>query len=119
MHGSSEPSITGLARPEGQSKRILGPSGNVLVEHVVDASEYAAPEIDRGQLQAMLAESLTPGMIQWGRKLKSVTPDDTGPAAHGRPFSHAETLSCSSSGSWCGAGYSVTVPGCTTHGSGR
>jgi 2-polyprenyl-6-methoxyphenol hydroxylase-like FAD-dependent oxidoreductase len=70
-----------LARPEGQSKRILDPSGNVLVEHVVDASENAAPEIDRGQLRAMLAESLAPGTIQWGRKLRSVTPDDTGPAA--------------------------------------
>jgi 2-polyprenyl-6-methoxyphenol hydroxylase-like FAD-dependent oxidoreductase len=69
-----------LARPEGQSKRMLDPSGNVLAEHLVDASETAAPEIDRGQLRAMLAESLPSGMIQWGRKLVSVTPDDTGPA---------------------------------------
>jgi 2-polyprenyl-6-methoxyphenol hydroxylase-like FAD-dependent oxidoreductase len=70
-----------LARPEGQSKRMLDPSGNVLVEHMVDASEIAAPEIDRGQLRAMLAESLTPGTIQWGRKLLSVAPNDSGPAA--------------------------------------
>src|SRR2546430_6759987 len=36
-----------LARPEGQSKRMLDPSGTVLREHIVDDAEDAAPEIDR------------------------------------------------------------------------
>src|ERR1700749_3282504 len=32
-----------LARPEGQSKRLLDAAGTVLVEPLVDASEDAAP----------------------------------------------------------------------------
>ncbi|TQS42517.1 FAD-dependent oxidoreductase [Cryptosporangium phraense] len=63
-----------LARPEGQSKRLVDPSGAVLVEHVVDADEDAAPEIDRKQLREMLAASLEPGTIEWGAKVVSAEP---------------------------------------------
>jgi 2-polyprenyl-6-methoxyphenol hydroxylase-like FAD-dependent oxidoreductase len=61
-----------LARPEGQSKRMVAPDGTLLLEHVAAADESAAPEIDRAQLRTMLAESLAPGTIRWGHKLLAV-----------------------------------------------
>lgn len=63
-----------LARPEGQSKRLLDPDGTVLVEHVVGDDEFAAPEIDRGQLRRMLAESLDPGTVEWAARLRRAEP---------------------------------------------
>ncbi len=65
-----------LARPEGQSKRLLDPAGRVLKEHLAGPDEDAAPEIDRRQLREMLAASLQPGTIQWGRRVTSVTPGE-------------------------------------------
>ncbi|MGW1075032.1 FAD-dependent oxidoreductase [Streptomyces sp. NPDC002537] len=62
-----------LARPEGQAKRILTRHGEVLVDYRPSTHEDAAPEIDRGQLRTLLASSLTPGTIQWGRALTSAT----------------------------------------------
>src|ERR1700760_2842985 len=44
-----------LARPEGQSKRLVDPQGRLLREHVAGPDEDAAPEIDRRQLREMLA----------------------------------------------------------------
>ncbi|MGA5130020.1 FAD-dependent oxidoreductase [Streptomyces olivoreticuli] len=68
-----------LARPEGQAKRILTRHGEVLVDYRPGTHEDAAPEVDRGQLRTLLADSLTPGTIQWGRTLTSATanPDGT------------------------------------------
>lgn len=61
--------FSALARPEGQSKRLLDPSGAVLAEHLATPDEAAAPEIDRGQLRQLLADSLQPGTIRWGHRL--------------------------------------------------
>jgi 2-polyprenyl-6-methoxyphenol hydroxylase-like FAD-dependent oxidoreductase len=61
-----------LARPEGQSHRMLAPDGSVLVEQVAAPDETAAPEIDRAQLRRMLAESLDPGTIRWGTRITDV-----------------------------------------------
>lgn len=59
-----------LARPEGQRKRLLDPvTGELLKEFVPGPDEFAAPEIDRGQLRALLADSVTADAIRWGRKL--------------------------------------------------
>ena len=63
-----------LARPEGQSKRMLDPAGTLLMEHVAGPGDTAAPEIDRGQLREMLAASLTPGTIRWGRRVVAAEP---------------------------------------------
>ncbi|WP_144764032.1 NAD(P)/FAD-dependent oxidoreductase [Curtobacterium sp. 9128] len=63
-----------LARPEGQSKRMVAPDGTMLMEHVAAADEFAAPEIDRAQLRGMLADSLRPGTIRWGHRLVHVVP---------------------------------------------
>lgn len=67
-----------LARPEGQSKRLLDPSGVVLTEHIAGLDEYAAPEIDRGQLRELLARSLQPGTIRWGHRLTGLTRKERG-----------------------------------------
>lgn len=61
-----------LARPEGQAHRLLDPQGAVLKEQVPATDESAAPEIDRAQLRRMLARSLEPGTIRWGRRLTRV-----------------------------------------------
>lgn len=61
-----------LARPEGQAHRLLDPRGVVLAEQVPAADQTAAPEIDRAQLRAMLAQSLKPGTIRWGARLQQV-----------------------------------------------
>ncbi|BCJ46327.1 FAD-dependent oxidoreductase [Actinoplanes ianthinogenes] len=61
-----------LARPESQSKRMLDPSGALVMEHVVDDTETAAPEIDRRQLRELLAASLRPGAVRWGHRVTEV-----------------------------------------------
>jgi len=61
-----------LARPEGQAHRLLDSRGTLLVEQTPGPDETAAPEIDRAQLRRMLAESLNPGTIRWGRRVRSV-----------------------------------------------
>lgn len=67
-----------LARPEGQAQRVLTRHGEVLVDYRPTGAEDAAPEIDRGQLRTLLAQSLTPGTIQWGHTLTSVAPGPAG-----------------------------------------
>ena len=61
-----------LARPEGQSHRMLAPDGTVLVEQIAAPDQTAAPEIDRGQLRRMLAESLEPDTIFWDTRIDDV-----------------------------------------------
>ncbi|WP_424952701.1 FAD-dependent oxidoreductase [Deinococcus sp.] len=63
-----------LARPEGQAKRMMNAHGEVLMEHLPAEGEAAAPEIDRGQLRALLAASLVPGTVRWNHKLTSAEP---------------------------------------------
>ncbi|GII88146.1 FAD-dependent oxidoreductase [Sphaerisporangium siamense] len=67
-----------LARPAGQAKRGLTAHGEVVVDYRPDEDEDGAPEIDRGQLRALLADALEPGTIRWGRKLASVTGNGDG-----------------------------------------
>ncbi|MGY5129166.1 FAD-dependent oxidoreductase [Streptomyces nigrescens] len=67
-----------LARPEGQAMRMLTRHGEVLVDYRPTDEEDAAPEIDRGQLRTLLANSLTPGTVRWGHTLTSATPGPAG-----------------------------------------
>ncbi|MGI3779156.1 MAG: FAD-dependent oxidoreductase [Janthinobacterium lividum] len=64
--------LAALARPEGQAHRFVDPQGVLLVEQRPAPGETAAPEIDRAQLRRLLAESLEPGTITWGRRLTGV-----------------------------------------------
>lgn len=67
-----------LARPEGQHKRFVSPEGTTLVEHHPSEDEYAAPEIDRGQLRELLTTALRPGTVQWGNNVRTVSPNGDG-----------------------------------------
>ncbi|MFI1722654.1 FAD-dependent oxidoreductase [Streptomyces sp. NPDC020489] len=60
-----------LSRPEGQAMRILDTDGTVLRDWHPGPEERANPEIDRGQLRALL---LGPLDVQWGRGVARVVP---------------------------------------------
>jgi 2-polyprenyl-6-methoxyphenol hydroxylase-like FAD-dependent oxidoreductase len=61
-----------VARPEGQAKTRMDHHGTVLASFTPDAGDEAAPEIDRGQLRALLADHVDD--IRWGHKLISAIP---------------------------------------------
>ncbi|NEC68749.1 NAD(P)/FAD-dependent oxidoreductase [Streptomyces sp. SID9727] len=72
--------FTRLARPEGQEMRKFDAAdGTLRFHHRPDDDQFAAPEIDRGQLRDLLLDSLTPGTVHWGRRLRSVEGPDDGP----------------------------------------
>ncbi|WP_424215872.1 FAD-dependent oxidoreductase (plasmid) [Streptomyces sp. BI20] len=67
------------ARPEGQERRQMDPTGALLFHHVPEEGELSTPEIDRGALRDLLLDSLRPGTVRWGQALTSVEGPDTGP----------------------------------------
>jgi 2-polyprenyl-6-methoxyphenol hydroxylase-like FAD-dependent oxidoreductase len=78
-----------LARPEGQAKNRLDQHGTVLAAFVPDENDNAAPEIDRGQLRAMLAGHVEPGSLRWGHRLVAATP--LGNGTHRLKFANGVT----------------------------
>ncbi len=75
-----------LARPEGQQMRVLGRDAGVLLDLVPDREDDGAPEIDRGQLRALLLDSLAPGTVRWGHSVTRLEP--LGGGAHRVHFAH-------------------------------
>ncbi|GAA3589398.1 NAD(P)/FAD-dependent oxidoreductase [Nonomuraea rosea] len=63
-----------LARLEDQAKSRLDHHGNVLHAFAPGAEDAAAPEIDRGQLRALLAAHVAPGTVRWGHRLTEAVP---------------------------------------------
>lgn len=57
------------ARPEGESLRILDPSGNTLVEHAPEPGSGSQPEIDRSALRKLLISRVPDSAMGWGRHL--------------------------------------------------
>ncbi|KAI0266067.1 hypothetical protein BC834DRAFT_875326 [Gloeopeniophorella convolvens] len=95
-----------LARPEGEELRFADRAGAVLFEDVPwPAGEGAPgeaharegggrPEIDRGQLRALLLDALVPGTVHWDHALESATLTDADSPDAPRvalAFSHATT----------------------------
>ncbi|MFB7634608.1 FAD-dependent oxidoreductase [Streptomyces sp. NPDC056149] len=78
-----------LARLEGQAKSRRDHHGTVLAGFVPDEGDAAAPEIDRGQLRAMLHANVRPGTVRWGHKLLQATPTDRG--VHHLEFANGAT----------------------------
>jgi 2-polyprenyl-6-methoxyphenol hydroxylase-like FAD-dependent oxidoreductase len=64
-----------VARPEGQDMRLLAHTGETLISHVAGPEEVA-PEIDRGDLRALLLDALRPGTVRWGTKLDRIDGTD-------------------------------------------
>lgn len=62
-----------VARVEGQATRVLDRRGRIYVDLRPEDESATRPEIDRGDLRAILVEALEPGTIRWGRRLTDVS----------------------------------------------
>lgn len=60
------------SRPEGQATKVFDKDGKVYIDLKPEDETSTRPEIDRGVLRGLLAHSLAPGTVVWGRRLKSV-----------------------------------------------
>jgi 2-polyprenyl-6-methoxyphenol hydroxylase-like FAD-dependent oxidoreductase len=63
-----------VARREDQAKRAMDRHANVRGTFVPDDGDTAAPEIDRGQLRALIAAHVRPEAIRWSHRLTRATP---------------------------------------------
>lgn len=61
----------------GQASRVLNQDGDILLDNPDDGT-HGRPEVLRGDLRRILLESLPDHIIQWDKKLKSVSTIDTG-----------------------------------------
>ncbi|QLE70411.1 FAD-dependent monooxygenase [Streptomyces rectiverticillatus] len=63
-----------LSRPEGQEWRLYDRHASLIRHDQAGEGDLSRPEIDRGQLRALLLESLAPGTVRWGHSVRTVTP---------------------------------------------
>ncbi|MFJ9133842.1 FAD-dependent monooxygenase [Streptomyces sp. NBC_01281] len=68
-----------LSRPEGQEMRQMDADATILFHHTPEAGDRFKPEIDRGRLRDLLLDSLQPGTVRWGHRLRSVDGPAEGP----------------------------------------
>ena len=61
-----------LARPEGQSAKILDRNGNVLFEGFGNPDDMSRPEIDRLALRNLLLNSLEPNTVIWNKHVINI-----------------------------------------------
>ncbi len=64
-----------LVRPGEDAKRIVGSDGAVLFDQT-SRPLSKRPEVDRGELRAMLLASLPTGAVKWGHKVMCVAAAD-------------------------------------------
>ncbi|MGW2027018.1 FAD-dependent oxidoreductase [Streptomyces decoyicus] len=69
-----------LSRPESQEWRLYDRRATLIRHDQADEDDLSRPEIDRGQLRALLLDSLAPGTVRWGHSVKAVTPLPQGTA---------------------------------------
>ncbi|KJE22400.1 FAD binding protein [Frankia torreyi] len=93
-----------LARPEGQQMRVLGRDAGVLLDLVPDRGDDGAPEIDRGQLRALLLDALVPGTVRWGHSVTRLEPLGGGAHRSTSPTARAPSMSWSSARTGPGPG---------------
>jgi 2-polyprenyl-6-methoxyphenol hydroxylase-like FAD-dependent oxidoreductase len=78
-----------LCRPEAQAMRMLDRTGRVLRQVTPEPGELSCPEIDRGQLRALLLDSVAPDTVRWGKKVRAVEP--LGHGVHRLRFADGDT----------------------------
>lgn len=69
-----------LARPEGQSTKIIDKYGEIIYEDVGRPDDMSRPEIDRQSLRNILLNSLEPDTVIWNKHVTSV--DSVGNGQH-------------------------------------
>jgi 2-polyprenyl-6-methoxyphenol hydroxylase-like FAD-dependent oxidoreductase len=74
-----------IVHPGGESVRIIDGSGRVYREEP-DRGDFGRPEVDRGDLRALLLDSLPAGTIRWGSQVVAAQP------VEGRDGRHAVEL---------------------------
>ena len=70
-----------FARSEGDDMRVADKHAEVFMKNV-DPEGGARPEVDRIQLRGLLLDSLPEGAIQWGHKVRSISPSSNGQSKH-------------------------------------
>lgn len=79
-----------IARIEGEDMRVADKYGKLFLEEVDTQGRNNRPEVDRILLRALLLDSLPEGVIEWGHKVRSITPGSNG---NGKHEVHFETAS--------------------------
>ena len=78
-----------IARSEDDAMRMADKHGKLFLEEA-DEHEHNRPEVDRVQLRALLLDSLPEDALQWGHKVRSISPSNEGDGKH---EVHLETAS--------------------------
>lgn len=80
-----------LVRAGEDAKRVTDKTGRILLDRP-RAAAGGRPEIDRGDLRALLMRSLPPSAIHWDHKLAAVTLLESGQRLV--TFEHGRTITC-------------------------
>ncbi|CAD6578227.1 MAG: hypothetical protein ASARMPRED_008649 [Alectoria sarmentosa] len=79
-----------IARSEGEDMRVADKHGKLFMEEVDTQGRNNRPEVDRIQLRGLLLDSLPEDAIQWGHKVRSISPSGNDDGKH---EVHLETAS--------------------------
>lgn len=87
-----EAEFRGVARYEDQGTRLCDRAGVIRFEEEAEVAAGAdRPEVDRDALRRILLDSLAPGVVRWGRKLRTIHP--RGDGSHELVFEDGEVES--------------------------
>ncbi len=81
----------GIVHTGAQAHRILD-SNNVLLHESYDEGNGMRPEVDRGQLRALLLDSLPEGVVRFGKKLVRV--ESLSEGKHALHFADGSSVTC-------------------------
>jgi 2-polyprenyl-6-methoxyphenol hydroxylase-like FAD-dependent oxidoreductase len=82
-----------LALPGEDARQVMDKHGTLLLEQP-SSGGMSAPEVERGALRRLLADSLLSGTIRWGHKLAAIEQAGTGGGQHRLRFANGATVAC-------------------------